>query len=350
MSSRSPAGSARGASLLAWTRALLARVQDRWRFADRLVRAVDSYLYAQGSLLSAGMTYYGFLALFPLVAVALGVTSILSKVVPSVDETVRQQITQLMPNVNVDAMVNASLTVGIIGLAVMLYAGVRWVGALRRSLTVLAGLPPRSVPYLTGVLRDSATLALLGAAVLASIALSLITQLATGLLADLLGTTHMPNLLRLLTLLAALATDLAVGWALYHVVPDPRLRGRRLLVTAAVAAFGFEVLKQLAGLIIAAASHNVIYGTFAATVGVLIWMSYMSKWVLFVGAWALVEMPARQEPEQPDRSEPGAAPGGDGHPQGLAAALPPAPEPDQAGDDGEQARGAGRQPQRRGQG
>jgi membrane protein len=349
VSSRSPAANSRGATLLTWSRSLLARVQDRWRFADRLVRTVDRYLDVQGSLLSAGMTYYGFLALFPLVAVGLGVTSVLSRVVPSVDETVRDQVAAVMPNVDVDAVVNASLTVGLIGLAVMLYAGVRWVGALRRSLTVLAGRPPRSVPYLRGIVGDAAVLALLGAAVLASIALSLVTQLATGLLSGLLGTGASSHLVRVATLVAALATDLAIGWALYHVVDDPRLRGRRLLVTAAVAGLGFEVLKQLAAVIIAASSHNVIYGTFAATVGVLIWMSYLSKWILFVGAWALVqEVAGPQPPTGP--SQPRATAGGDGHPAGEPAPLPPTMQPDEPGPDRDEATGdAGREPQRRGQ-
>ena len=192
-------------------------------------------------------------------------------------------------------------------------------------------------------------LALLGAAVLASIALSLVTQLATGLLSGLLGTGASSHLVRVATLVAALATDLAIGWALYHVVDDPRLRGRRLLVTAAVAGLGFEVLKQLAAVIIAAASHNVIYGTFAATVGVLIWMSYLSKWILFVGAWALVqEIAGPQPPTGP--SQPGAAAGGDGHPAGEPAPLTPTVQPDEPGPDRGEATGdGGRQPQRRGQ-
>jgi membrane protein len=145
-------------------RGLLVRVRYRSRLADRTVRAVDDYLDAQGSLLSAGMTYYGFLALFPLVAVALGVTSLLSRFVPSVDETLRQNLTEVVPTADLDAIASAGIAVGLIGLGVMLYAGIRWVGALRRSLTVLSGQPPRSVPYMRGLVRDSATLALLGSA------------------------------------------------------------------------------------------------------------------------------------------------------------------------------------------
>ena len=144
------------------------------------------------------------------------------------------------------------------------------------------------MPYLRGLVRDTLTLALLGLAVLASIAFSIVGQLASGVFASWFGTGAGSTTLRVLTLVGALATDLGIGWVLYRGIPGQPLQGRRLLVTAVVAGIGFEVLKQAGGLIVAAASKNVVYGTFAATVGVLIWISYASKWILFVGAWALV--------------------------------------------------------------
>lgn len=339
-----PAPTARGRSLLAAVRSLLVRVRDRSPLADRTVRAVDDYLDAQGSLLSAGMTYYGFLAIFPLVAVALGVASVLSRVVPSVEKTLRENLGQVAPNADLDALASAGIAVGIIGLAVMLYAGVRWVGALRRSLTVLSGRPPRSVPYLRGLVRDTLTLALLGLAVLVSIAFSIVGQLASGVFASWFGSGAGSTTLRVLTIVGALATDLGIGWVLYRGIPGQPLQGRRLLVTAVVAGIGFEVLKQAGGLIVAAASKNVVYGTFAATVGVLIWISYVSKWILFVGAWALVGL--KPPVPQPVELQPGRAAGGGGEPDGDPAVLPPAAQGDHRDDDGEAARDAGQQPER----
>ena len=279
------------------------------------MRAVDRYLDVQGSLLAAAMTYYGFLALFPLVAVALGVAGVLSKVAPSVDDTLRQQLAKLMPSADLESAASAGIAVGVVGLAVMLYAGVRWIGALRRSLTVLGGQPARSVPYLAGLVRDVVTLALLGAAVLASVTLSLVAQLANGVMHQLFGHQGSAGLVRALSLLAALLSDLAIGWVLFHAVPGGQLRGRRLLVTAVVAGLGFEVLKQLAGLVGSAASHNVVYGTFAATVGVLVWISYLCRWILFVGVWAL----AGDNHAPAAHSQPGVAASGEGHPERVAA-------------------------------
>ena len=148
----------------------------------------------------------------------------------------------------------------------------------------------------------------------------------------------------MLTLVGALATDLGIGWVLYRGIPGQPLQGRRLLVTAVVAGIGFEVLKQAGGLIVAAASKNVVYGTFAATVGVLIWISYVSKWILFVGAWALVGL--KPPVPQPVELQPGRAAGGGGEPDGDPAVLPPAAQGDRRDDDGEAARDAGQQPER----
>jgi membrane protein len=188
--------------------------------------------------------------------------------------------------------------------------------------------------------RDTLTLALLGLAVLASVAFSVVGQLASGALAGWLGSSAGSTSLRMLTIAGALATDLVIGYVLYRGIPGSPLRGRRLLLTAIVAGLGFEVLKQAGALIVAAATTNVVYGTFAATVGVLIWISYLSKWILFVGAWALVGL----QPEPP--SEAGGPAGGRGEPAGDAAVLPPAAQGDRGDPDGEEPGDAGDQPER----
>src|SRR3954464_12839439 len=119
--------------LLTRLRDRLAAVRDRSPLADRVVRSVDRYLDVQGSLLAAGLTYYGFLAVFPLVAVGLGVASFLSKVVPRVSAELTDQLEHLAPEVDLPSVATAGVVVGVVGLVVMLYAGLRWVGHLRRS-------------------------------------------------------------------------------------------------------------------------------------------------------------------------------------------------------------------------
>jgi membrane protein len=309
----------RRGSLLTQLRDRLARVQGSSRLADRLVRSVDRYLVVQGSLLAAGMTYYGFLALFPLVAVLFGVAAVVSRLAPSVDSTLRDQVVKYAPQLNLDAVTTASIAVGVIGLGVMLYAGVRWVGAMRRAMSLMWLEEPRSTPFVRGLVRDALTLVLLGGAVLVSVALTIVTQLASSVLSGLLGETATAVGVRAISLAAVLVIDILVCWVLLGAAPPGRLRGRERLLAAVLAGLGFEVLKQLGTLIVASASRNVVYGTFAATVGVLIWISYVSKWVLMVGAWAAIG----------------------GTPASEVTAGPPGPAQDEGEDHGEQGHESG---------
>ncbi len=309
----------RRASLLTRLRDALARAQDRSPLADRAVRTVDRYLEVQGSLLAAGMTYYAFLALFPLMALGLAIASLLSLVAPKVDDTLKAKLHELMPSLDTQALATAGITVGLVSLGVMVYAGVRWVGALRRSLTLLAGRTPREVPYVRGLVRDLATLALLGASVLLSVALSVLSQSAASIIGSWAGEGAGSAAIRLLGLAGALVTDFLLAYVLFRSVSDTGLRGRRLVTSAVVAGLGFEVFKQLGTLIVSYAARNVVYGSFAATVGLLVWISYVSRWVLIVGAWAVTG--AGLGP----RSEPGAPAGRGGEPAGGHPLAVPAP-------------------------
>ncbi len=270
-------------------RALLTRVRDRSPFAARALRSGDRYLAVNGSLLAAGLTYYGFLALFPLLAVALGVSALAARLVPSFDETVRQQLAKVLPEgIDLNAIASAGLTVGVVGLVVLLYAGVRWVGSLRRAFYLIWGVEPREVPYVTGVVRDFVTLLLLGACLIASVAVTVGVSVATGALSSVFGLdgAWLSLVVRLLGMVVSLGTDLSLFYLLFRSLPPRGTSHRSLLQGSMVAAVGFEMLKQAATLLLASVHGNVVYGTFAVTVGLLVWIGYASRLVLLAGAWA----------------------------------------------------------------
>ena len=50
--------------------AVLRAARRRWRWFDHLARAHGRYLDRRGDRLAAGMTYFGFLSFFPLLALA----------------------------------------------------------------------------------------------------------------------------------------------------------------------------------------------------------------------------------------------------------------------------------------
>jgi membrane protein len=287
-----PAPPDRPSRLLGQVRKRLEAARDSSPAADHLVRAVDRFLDVQGSLLAAGITYYAFLALFPLAAVGFGLTAVIARLVPSVDVSVKQQVADILPaGTDLSGLTSAGLVVGLIGLGVLLYAGVRWLAAMRRSLTLIWGRHPRDVPYLRGLLRDILSLALLGACVLGSLALSVLSQYATAFSSNVLGGDSglQAVIVRAAGLLVALLVDFAVVYALFWGLagdgPDGPGRGRALVPGALIGALGFEVLKQAGAVIVSSASSNVVYGTFAVTVGLIVWIAYVSRWLLLVACW-----------------------------------------------------------------
>ena len=287
----------RRARLIEQVRARLASVRDRSQLADHGVRAVDRYLQVQGALLAAAVSYYAFLALFPLIAVAFGVASVLSRVAPSVQESVRRELATFFPTVDLNTLAREGLAVGVVGLVVLAYAGVRWVGSLRRSVSLLWDVPPRSVGFVAGLVRDVLSLVLLGGGLLASGVVSVAAQVATDLVGRWIGLGGRPHavVVHLLVLAASLVANFLVGWVLFRTLPNQVWAEREHLVAAAIFSVGFQVLVQLVGVVLNRTSSNVVYGTVAATVGVLIWISYVSRLILLIAAWAATSHPVRDD-------------------------------------------------------
>lgn len=300
----SPARSWRG--LLEETRDRLAAVRDRRPAVDRLVRSIDRYVDVEGSLLAAGVTYYGFLALFPLVAVAYGLLALLSRLVPAVRDDITQAIGDSLPaSLDLDTLTTAGLTVGVVGLGLLLYAGLRWLSGLRRALVLVRGGSPRAVAWWRGLLVDVVTLVLLGAVVLVSVAATVVVGTVSSLAGRLLGEDSAVSVLLLQaggTAVAVLASFL-VYLSLLGALSGGGLPRRRLLVGSLVGALGFEVLKQALTLIVAGASRNVVYGVFATTVGLLVWIAYVSRWTLLVAAWTAASPQRALPPGDPQDDE-----------------------------------------------
>lgn len=274
--------------ILGWASRRAAQVRDRSPAADHLWRALQRFADVQGSLLAAGITYYGFLALFPLAAVAYGVLSVLVLLMPALETGVKDLLPpELAATIDLSQLAAAGVTAGLIGLGVMIYAGVRLVAALRRALTVVFGGSPREVPFVRGVVRDLLTLVALGLCLLAAVAATALTTVVGSFIDRLLGpgTTLDVWLVRLLALLVSLVTLWAMFTAIYGLLPSPR-PGRRVAMRGALlGAVGGQVITQVGAMIIASASRNVVYGTFTITVGLLAWIAYASRWVLLAGSW-----------------------------------------------------------------
>jgi len=274
----------------------------------RVRRAARRYARADGGLLAAGLAYQSFLALFPLLAVAYGVLALVVSRAPALKADVADALGQVVTGgVDVDRLASIGTTVGLVGLVALGYAGVSWVAVLRRAVRAVAGAPPPGSGRLRTYGADLVTLGALGTAVLASVVVTSLVGTAVAVArVDLPGQ-------RVVLALVGLVAGLATGWVGYLVLLR-RLVGRPIdrrswLLGALLGAAGFEALKQGGALIAAVASRNVVYGAFAATVGLLAWLGAVARWTLLAVAWTAVGPvgavdptadPSADPPEPPD--------------------------------------------------
>ena len=276
----------------------LGSVRSRSEIVDHGVRAVLRYTEVGGSQLSASITYYGFLAAFPLIALVYAVLDVLSSLLPELGEQVNESLSDLAPTVVGEGAGQIQLglgtadgvIVGTIALAVLVYAGVRWVMTMRWTLHAVAGVRmPRGRAALFGFARDLVVLLLLGVAFMSSLAVSALTADASDWIFDLLdldaGVERWGA--RALAFAAVFLADALIATIVLLGLSGARPPRRDLLTAALAWAAGFAVLKVAATWIIGFALSNPIYGTFALTIGVLIWINWSSRWLLLCGAWAV---------------------------------------------------------------
>ncbi len=120
-------------------RPLLARL---WRTAAR-------YVEVRVARLAAFVTYYGFMALFPLTALAVSIVGILSRYLPALDDAVVGALDDNVDRLGLDPQLpdqlqRAAVGLGLISLGFLVYAGVRWIEALREAMALaFGGEPPR---------------------------------------------------------------------------------------------------------------------------------------------------------------------------------------------------------------
>jgi membrane protein len=285
-----PAGRAIGAA-----RGLLRRQRARRPWLDHLVHAGGHYNRVQGDLLASGVTYYVFLALFP---VLLLVASIAGFVLSGNAVLEQQLITSIRDAVpgstgadlagQAGAAIDRAATFGLIGLAGFLFVGLGAMDKLRVGMDVVWRGHPDPPDFLTDRLKDLAALLGLGAAGVFSIALTTGATAASSWLLDLLGLDEVPGFFLLTGAVAialALVGDTLVFLWLLKGVPGNPFAVRRLLPGAVFGAVGFELLKLAGTWYLTMIGANVTAQTLGGFVGLIVWINVVARFAFYTASW-----------------------------------------------------------------
>jgi membrane protein len=251
---------------------------------DHLARAGGRYRRTQGDLLAAGVTYFAFLGLVP---VLLLVASVIGLVL-SADALLQQELfgEQLVDQLT--GAIDSAGVVGLIGLGGFLYAGLRTMDKLRIGMEQIWKGRVDEPDVLRDNLQDLLALLALGALGLASLGLTVGLTQATSLVLGFLGLADEPGygvLTRVLGFALAVAGDIVAFLWLLRVVPSVSHPLRRLLPGALFGAAGFELLKLGGGFYLSLIADSVTASALGGTVGLLVWINLVARFAFFTAAW-----------------------------------------------------------------
>jgi membrane protein len=310
-----------------WNRAYAA-VEDavagqrrRHRWFDHLARAGGRYQRTQGDLMAAGVTYFAFLALFPVLLLAASVIGLVlagnellqQELFMAIRDTFPGTIGRTLVRQLRDAIDGAGF-IGLIALAGFLYAGLRTMDKLRVGMERIWKGHVDDPDVLRDNVQDVFALVVLGAVGLASLGLTGGVTQATSWVLDLLRLADEPGfgvLTWVLGIALAMVADTVVFLWLLRVVPSVSHPLRLLLPGALFGAAGLEVLKLIGGYYLSLISDSVTASAFGGAVGLLIWINLVARFAFFTAAWTSTLR--RIEAVSPPRAETvllPAAPGG----------------------------------------
>ncbi|MFN8193482.1 MAG: YhjD/YihY/BrkB family envelope integrity protein [Nocardioidaceae bacterium] len=271
-------------------------VRRRAPLVDHIIRTQARYDKAQGGLNAGGIGYYGFLSFFPLLALALFVVGRIADVFPESEDNLTSAISSAFPGiigtaehqVSLADVQSAAATLGWLGLAGAVLTGLGWMSAMRTALVDIFELTPDERPnLLVGRLRDVMTLPVLGVTLAVSVAVSaVVTRFSPQLLDWLALSEGLDPLLRVASVVVAVAASTVLFWSMYLLLAHPPTPRRALWQGALLAAVGFEVLKLLATWLLGHTAGQPAFQIFGIALIVVVWINYFARITLYGAAWA----------------------------------------------------------------
>jgi membrane protein len=279
----------------AWVEGVVAALRRRYRWFDHLARAGGRYQRTQGDLIAAGVTYFVFLGLFPVLLLVASVIGLVLSGNELLQEELFDAIREAVPGAvgqelvrQLDGAIADAGVLGLIGLIGSLYAGLRAMDKLRIGMERIWKGTVDEPDILRDNLQDLVALVALGAVGLASLGLTGGVTQATSWVLDLVGLSDEPGygvLTWLLGVGLAVVVDVVVFLWLLRVVPSVNHPLRLLLPGALFGAAGVEVLKLIGGYYLSLISDSVTASAFGGAVGLLVWINLVARFAFFTAAW-----------------------------------------------------------------
>jgi membrane protein len=292
---------------------LLQRYRLRYPWLDHLVRAGQSYTAHHGDHYAAAITFFSVLSLVPLLMIAFAAAGFVLADNPELLRHVQDQIQSSAPaglGPTLDQVIVGAIAsrggVGIVGLLGALYSGLGWMGNLREALTaqwqptqgrssqgqsIQGERQPQPEGFLRRKVFDLLALLGLGLALVVSFAL---TGIGTAFASAMLSALGLGQIFgaRLVLVALAVAASVAGMWLVFLWViarlPREPVPLRSAMRAAWFGAMGFEVLKQAFAMYLDNVTNSPTGRLFGPVIGLMVFAYFVSRFLLFLTAWAAV--------------------------------------------------------------
>lgn len=282
-----------------------ARLRARHEWLDHLMRAGERYTERHGDHYAAAITFFSVLSLVPLIMVGFSVAGYVLASRPELLVELRAGVMNNLPGEVggiiiplVDNAVGSFASIGVVGLLLGLYSGVGWMTNLREALSEQWAQVPQPPWILKRMLFDLLSLAGLGIALVASFA---ITGLASGFTATVLDALGLrgQGWAEVLLVVVGVLLGILANWLIFLWVIARLPREHATLHSAARAALlgavGFEVLKQAMQFYVTFVTDSPSGQLIGPFIGLLVFVFFSSRFVLYVTAWAATARENEQE-------------------------------------------------------
>jgi membrane protein len=265
-----------------------------WLMTTHLWRAYERMLRVHWTRLAAAITFTSFIAVFPLltVAVAIGASVLSEQQLHDLEHKLADQVPGIAEQLDLAGLIENAGTVGLIAGAVLLFIGIGWVESLRDCLRAVWEKDDDGTNFFVGKLRDGGLLLGLGGVALLSLACSAFASAAVGRAVQAMGLKQGGIGSILLTVagfcIAVLADFLLLLYILTK-LPGVRPPRRAVVLAGLFGAVGFELLKLLLSGYLRGVAARSMYGAFGTPVALLLWINFTAKLLVFCAAWTATQ-------------------------------------------------------------
>lgn len=256
------------------------RFQQKHKTIGFTYAVLKKYSDDSGGYQAALITYYGFLSLFPLLLVGTSTLQIVLHAHPSAKDSIISHATQYFPVLGEQLQTNVHNVSGagvalIIGIVLTLWGAKGVADVFQYSLNHIWQVPKLKRPgFPKGPIKS------LGVIIFGGIGL-----IAAAFLSGYATSLDRTFALRIVASLVSISVIFGVFWIIFKlgIASSARVSNRALLRSALTIAIGVQALQIVGGFLV---THELgklkhLYGTFAATLGLLFWIYLQARMLIY---------------------------------------------------------------------